>query len=198
MNKRLVCAVVTCNMMVAAYIIQHILLTAGMPVDLRPWGTQWECLAGSGHHSQASLQAMGAPAQLRQRKVLCCSRHLEGQYLCSGWRRWHSVVQHCAKVSSASTCCIVLLTLGITFYAHAIAPIAHCLTCCLLPMACGLLRKVDHVLCCRCDTSQHNSSWMPVAPMKIERGSLAVATMGDYIYAIGGGKPNVQYDSVER
>ena len=34
--------------------------------------------------------------------------------------------------------------------------------------------------------------------MKIERGSLAVATVGDYIYAIGGGKPNVQYDSVER
>ena len=34
--------------------------------------------------------------------------------------------------------------------------------------------------------------------MKIERGSLAVATLGDYIYAVGGGKPNIQYDSVER
>lgn len=50
----------------------------------------------------------------------------------------------------------------------------------------------------RCDTAQHSPSWLPVAPMKIERGSLAVATVGDYIYAIGGGKPNVQYDSVER
>jgi len=34
--------------------------------------------------------------------------------------------------------------------------------------------------------------------MKTERGSLAVATVGDYLYAIGGGKPNVQYDTVER
>ena len=51
---------------------------------------------------------------------------------------------------------------------------------------------------CRCDTAQHSPSWLLVAPMKIERGSLAVATVGDYIYAIGGGKPNVQYDSVER
>ena len=54
------------------------------------------------------------------------------------------------------------------------------------------------LLQCRCDTAQHTPSWLPVAPMKIERGSLAVATVGDYIYAIGGGKPNVQYDSVER
>jgi len=54
------------------------------------------------------------------------------------------------------------------------------------------------LLQCRCDTAQHSPSWVPVAPMKIERGSLAVATVGDYIYAIGGGKPNVQYDSVER
>lgn len=37
-----------------------------------------------------------------------------------------------------------------------------------------------------------------MAPMKTERGSLAAVTVGDYIYAIGGGKPNLQYDTVER
>lgn len=52
--------------------------------------------------------------------------------------------------------------------------------------------------CCRNDTALHHSRWSPVAPMKTERGSLAAVTVGDYIYAIGGGKPNMQYDTVER
>ena len=34
--------------------------------------------------------------------------------------------------------------------------------------------------------------------MKVERGSLAAVTVSDHIYAIGGGKPNMQYDTVER
>lgn len=50
----------------------------------------------------------------------------------------------------------------------------------------------------RNDTAVHHAKWRPVAPMKEERGSLAAVTVGDYIYAIGGGKPNMQYDTVER
>ena len=56
----------------------------------------------------------------------------------------------------------------------------------------------NDVIGCRNDTAVHHAKWSPVAPMKTERGSLAAVTVGDYIYAIGGGKPNMQYDTVER
>ena len=36
-----------------------------------------------------------------------------------------------------------------------------------------------------------------MAPMTAERGSLAAATVGDKVYAIGGGGPNIQLNSVE-
>ena len=53
-------------------------------------------------------------------------------------------------------------------------------------------------LACRNDTAAHRAKWVPAAAMKHERGSLAAVTVGDYIYAVGGGKPNIQYESVER
>lgn len=34
--------------------------------------------------------------------------------------------------------------------------------------------------------------------MQTERGSLAVTTLGEYIYACGGGKPTAQFETVER
>ena len=36
-----------------------------------------------------------------------------------------------------------------------------------------------------------------MAPMAAERGSLAVATIEDKVYAIGGGGPSLQLNSVE-
>ena len=34
--------------------------------------------------------------------------------------------------------------------------------------------------------------------MQVERGSLAVTTLGEHIYACGGGKPTAQFETVER
>lgn len=73
-----------------------------------------------------------------------------------------------------------------------------CLTCVYLYFASRQVGIHDSCCVCRCDTTQPNPSWVSVAPMHTERGSLAVTTLGDYMYACGGGKPTAQFETVER